>query len=81
MKVLCVKKPLIGQDGRMDYPSPEVGDEDTVVGDKTVDGKLFYKLERFPKNLSYLSSYLAILPDSTDDELEEEETIAEPITA
>lgn len=72
MRVICVKKPRIGDDGRTDHPGPEVGDEDIVIGNGTKHGKLYYKLGRFPRRYGYLSSYFATLPDSTADEMAEE---------
>lgn len=72
MKVICLKKPRITNDGK-EHPSPEVGDIDLVVNEKTKGGRVFYVLERFDEKLGYLSTYFATFPDTPAEVIEEEE--------
>ena len=74
MKVMCVKKPTITNDG-YNHPSPDVGDKDVVVEERIRGGRVFFVLQRFDKRLSYLSVYFAILPDESPEEVTEEETL------
>lgn len=82
MKVICVKKPKVTLDGQP-LPSPEVGDEDTVTGDRIYQGDVFYYLERFGDTLSYLSTYFARISDLDETALVTEafeEKYCEPLT-
>lgn len=74
MKVICVKKCITYNNGRSTAPSPEVGDIDEVISTHALDGELYYSLVRFD-GYAFLTENFAILPDQTEEVIEEPELI------
>jgi hypothetical protein len=68
-----VKPFITAQEGMENEPRPEVGDEDVVLRKHEQARHVYYILERFGEDNGYRSDHFATLPDSTADEMREEE--------
>lgn len=73
MKVMCIEPIVNIADGCHNWPRPEVGDIDTVVKQKTIQGHLYYGLERFEARNGFLAECFATLPDTPAEVIEETE--------
>jgi hypothetical protein len=80
MKVMCISDGWNPAPEAAHEPRPEIGDIDTVVKDFVFCEGRYYELDRFP-NVYYGATMFAIISDPSADELIEETTIAEPLTA
>lgn len=62
-------------------PRPEIGDEDVVLRTHKSYQRIYYILERFGNDNGYRADHFATLPDTTADEMaEEEQFIHEPFS-
>jgi hypothetical protein len=73
MQVMLVKPIITTSEGAENRPRPKVGDIDTVIDERKIDNTLYYLLERFGNELGFIASHFAILPDTSTDEMQEEE--------
>jgi hypothetical protein len=75
MRVLCINENWISSAGLEGKPRPSVGDIDVVFNHEYDEhiGKVFYQLERFGSERWYRCDMFAALPDSTADDMQEEE--------
>lgn len=84
-KLLCVKSPNGAEylDGILtdDFTAIIVGNEYVAYNTMTFDDGVYYQLQGFHPGEIYNSDLFATLPDSTADEMEEEEKfIHEPLS-
>lgn len=81
MKVICVKA-ITTKDAECDPNAhPEVGDTDSVIDDFMHNGDRYFSLERFGMEDGFMASHFATVPDTTADEMaEEEKFIYEPFS-
>lgn len=73
MKVICVQKLFSHPANTYNPPMPVVGSEYEVINEVHENGFDLYVLGGFPSDCGYVRSGFATLPNSTADEMEEEE--------
>jgi hypothetical protein len=73
MKVMCVQQLYSHPANTYNPPMPVVGSEYEVVDEVEENGYELYVLAGFPSDAGYVRSGFATLPDSTADEMQEEQ--------
>jgi hypothetical protein len=72
MRVKCISDNWKPSHSAAVLPSPAIGDIDIVIKEERFFGEIYYDLERFPETLFHCEMF-ATLPDTTADEMQEEE--------
>jgi hypothetical protein len=82
MRVVCINDQWSPSPSAIDNPRPRIGDIYTVTDEVYVPkfGGVFYEFEDYPDCFYYKAMFVE-LPDPSADELIEETTIAETLTA
>jgi hypothetical protein len=73
MKVLCIKPPIVEGANTKGCPRPQVGDEDIVTKEHTVNGVLYFSLQRFGDKIGYNAKCFGVPSDLDETELVTEE--------